>query len=196
MSEPFIGEIRAFPYPFLFNTSEGWLPCRGQLFPVAQYQALYSVIGNLYLPPGKSPTTSSFYLPNPGGYAVQGVGKASGGQGSTYTLGQTTGHQDITLNYNQMPSHTHQLQKQNPPLSVAQKTSAPLATSNFDSLVQAGTNAAYYANTTAANLMNTPLSPEMIGAFGAAQPQPHDNMQPYLCVTFYIAYDGIYPVRQ
>jgi microcystin-dependent protein len=199
MSEPFIGEIRAFPYTYVMDSGQtGWLPCCGQQLLVAQYQALYSIVGQNYLPANTSVNQQYFYLPDLSGRVALGQGLASGGRSVVrHVLATTGGETTVVLSNATTPPHTHVLQKNNPIKGNAQKTSAPIADkSDLDSLVDATTNAPYYDIVTSASSINTNLNPTMISIAGAQSPTAHNNIQPYLNIMYYIAYMGDYPIHQ
>ena len=171
MSEPFIGEIRivGFGYP-----PRGWAPCNGQLLPIAQNQALFSILGTTY--GGNGQTT--FALPN-----LQGRVALSSGQGpglSNYTLGQSAGGVVVTLNANQIPSHTHQAMGNNT------QGTANTPTGNDWAVSAQGDNMYAPAG-------DTRMNPGAIGSNGGGQ--PHNNVQPSLSLMFVIALVGIFPSR-
>lgn len=196
MSEPFIGEIRAFPYIFTIGSSTGWLPCLGQELPILQYQALFSIITNTYLPAGNSPTQNTFFLPNLVGNVAVGVGAAPPPRGAiTHALGTTGGTTAVTLTYQSVASHSHIVQKKTPTTGNTQKTSAPSATSDLDTLVIAANNGPLLDVVTDPTLMNTALAAGMLAPSGAPAPAPHDNVQPFLASIMCIAYMGVYPIR-
>lgn len=173
--EAFIGTIIAWPIDF---APEGWLFCKGQTLNIAQYQALYSLIGNRYGGDGRT----TFMLPNLSGRVIVGAGESAGT--SNYMLAQTGGAETVALTVNQIPSHTHSI------------------TASTD---QAGTNIpggnAVLAKAeddmgTAYNIYktggaNTAMSPT--GSTG--QNAPHSNVQPYLSLNYIICINGIYPPR-
>ncbi|HEX9994322.1 MAG TPA: tail fiber protein [Acidimicrobiales bacterium] len=168
MSEPFLGEIRLFPYTF---APRGWAFCQGQLLSIAQNTALFSLLGVTY--GGNGQTT--FGLPD-----LRGRVAMSSGQGpglSNYVLGETGGEETVTLLQNQMPMHNHMVN------ASSQASSASRPSGQFPSAGGA------YTGATDGSLMN----PSMIGAAGGSQ--PHDNMQPYLTLNYCIALEGIYPSR-
>lgn len=184
MSDPYIGEIR--PFAFSFYPGDGnWAPCNGQTVLIAQYQALYAVIGNTY---GAQPNAQSFVLPNLNGIPMLGTGQ--GPSTSNYALGQKTGVQTVTLNQNQMPSHSHTVTGIN---ALAGGTyPAPLAaTSHLSRLVDAA-GPLRFAYT------DQPLAGPTLAAAAltpfAGGSQAHDNMQPWLGFTFAIAVNGVFPI--
>jgi microcystin-dependent protein len=172
MSDPFVAEIRIFPFNF---APKGWAFCDGQLLPLSQNTALFSLLGTTYGGDGKS----TFALPDFQGSSPIQPGQAAGG--SLYDLGQQGGSQFITLLESEMPSHNHTA---NPKTSLGnQATPAAFA--------WAGSQVAKQYVTTAPNAT---MSPFTIGIAGGSV--PHNNMQPYLTLNFCIALQGVFPPRQ
>jgi len=166
MSEPFLGEVRIFTYSF---SPRGWAFCNGQILPIAQNTALFSLLGTTY--GGNGQTT--FALPN-----LQGRTPIGSGQGpglSAYDLGELGGVENVTLTPQELPPHTHTLMA-----SGATATTGVPGTS-----VLATTAVPIYAP--AQNLVQ-------MASLGAAG-QPHPNRQPYLVLNYCIAIQGIYPSR-
>ena len=164
MADPFLGEVKMVAFNF---APKGWATCNGQLLPINQNQALFSLFGTMY--GGNGQTT--FALPDL-------RGRVPIHMGSGFTQGQSGGEQAHTVTAAELPTHTH----------VAQGT-----TSNSDSDVPTGKllGAANNVYTPAANL--TPLQPATITNVGGSQ--PHANMQPYLTLTFCVALQGIFPAQ-
>lgn len=178
MSEPFIGEIIMFAGNF---NPRGWALCQGQLLAISQNTALFSILGTTY--GGNGQTT--FALPDLRGRVPVGQGQGPGL--SSYTLGQQSGSETVTLTSQQMPSHNHLINasegngaQQTPgsgfPASGVVPTSGNAAVSN-------------YRNSSD----GTTLAPTAVGLAGGNQ--PHTNIQPYLCINFIIALEGIFPSR-
>jgi microcystin-dependent protein len=173
MADPFVAEIRIFPFNF---APKGWAWCNGQLLPLSQNTALFSLLGTTYGGDGKS----NFALPDLEGSAPMHPGQGPGL--SLYDLGQTGGSETVTLLQSEIPAHTHALQANAAPADL--QLAAPdrvLGRSN-------GGNA-YKAPP--ANLV--PLSPTALPPTGGSQ--PHNNMQPYLTFYFNIALQGVFPPR-
>jgi len=166
MSEPFIGEIRMFAGNF---APLGWAFCDGQLIPISENDALFALIGTTYGGDGQT----TFALPDL-------RGRAPIHQGSGYTLAQMTGSENVTLNSSQIPNHTHTL--------MARERSA--AFRNPIGAQFAVTEKPAYAAPGGAGL---DVLPGAIASAGGSQ--PHENMQPFLCVRFIIALFGIFPSR-
>ena len=165
--DPFVAEVRIFPFNF---APRGWAFCDGQLMPISQNTALFSLLGTTYGGDGRS----NFALPN-----LQGSAAIQQGQGpglSLYELGQTGGEASVTLAANQLPGHTHTLS--------ASSNSATTGTPAANATLAVSTPAAYGP---AQNLV--PMT-------SLGQPAiPHNNMQPYLTLNFCIALQGVFPPR-
>jgi microcystin-dependent protein len=162
MAEPFLSELRLMSFNF---APKGWAMCNGQLLPINQNQALFSLLGTTFGGDGRV----NFALPDLRGRTPIGVG---GG----HTLGEAGGSQSVTLSISQMPQHSHVVQASN---ASADTISAP------GNLL--GATSGRYTGPT--NL--TTLNPTTVGNVGGSQ--PHTNMQPYLVLTWCIALQGIFP---
>jgi microcystin-dependent protein len=162
MAEPFMSEIRIMSFGF---APKGWALADGQLLPINQNQALFSLLGTTFGGDGRV----NFGLPN-----LQG--RAAIHMGSGHTLGERGGEQGHTLSISEIPTHVHSLSG---------------TTLDADTAVPTGNLLAASANlyTPAANL--TSLSPGTIAAVGGSQ--AHLNMQPFLVLSFCIALQGIFP---
>lgn len=171
MSEPFVGQVIAVGFNF---APVGWALCQGQLLPISQNAALFSLLGTTYGGDGQS----TFGLPDLRGRAALGMGQGSGLQ--PYVLGQPGGVELVTLTANQFASHTHALQ-----------AAATATTATPGSGVVLGTPAAatptYAAAGTATQLVGSTVSPAP-GSDG-----PHENRQPSLAINYIIALFGIFP---
>jgi microcystin-dependent protein len=173
MADPFVAEIRIFPFNF---APRGWAWCDGQLMPLPQNTALFSLLGTTY--GGDGDTT--FALPD-----LQGRAPMHPGQGpglSLHDLGETGGSDTVTLLESEIPSHTHSLMAQNTPANVA--APSPLVT-----LARSSGGFAYQAAGPTPVLM----SPAKIPPAGGDQ--PHNNLMPYLTFYFNIALQGVFPPR-
>jgi microcystin-dependent protein len=162
VAEPFLSEIRLMSFNF---APKGWAMCNGQLFPINQNQALFSLLGTAFGDDGRV----NFALPDLRGKVPIHVGNG-------HTLGQTGGEQAHTLSMGEMPTHTHPASFANAESTVA------LPGGNLPG--QAGN-----AYGPAASL--TTVAPATVANYGGSQ--AHDNMQPYLALTFCIALQGIFP---
>lgn len=173
MSEPFIAEVRIFAGNF---APRNWAFCDGQLLPVAQNTALFSLIGSTY---GHGRTTTG--LPDLQGRAPMHPGR--GPELTSRRLGQKLGTETVTLSELQIPSHSHTLR-------VHAGGSTPVGPSVTASLANSRTINAWQTNTTA-NLVT--MAPETLSNTGGGQ--SHTNVQPYLTLNFIIALQGLYPSR-
>jgi microcystin-dependent protein len=168
MADPFVAEIRIFPFNF---APKGWAWCDGQLLPLSQNTALFSLLGTTYGGNGKT----NFALPD-----LQGRAPMHPGQGpglSLHDLGETGGSETVSLLESEIPSHQHSVNVVN------------------DSGAQPNPGQAYVAR---ANIFNSTLNNVSMNAQDLAPAggdQPHNNMQPYLTFYFCIALQGIYPPR-
>jgi microcystin-dependent protein len=172
MADPFVAEIRIFPFNF---APKGWAWCDGQLLPLSQNTALFSLLGTTYGGNGKS----NFALPD-----LQGRAPMHPGQGpglSLHDLGETGGSETVTLLESEIPAHSHGMRAYTQdPADLFSPAGNALARSNNGN-----------AWGTAANLVN--LAPESLAPAGGDQ--PHNNMQPYLTFYFNIALQGVFPPR-
>jgi len=169
--DPFVAEIRIFPFNF---APKGWAFCDGQLLPISQNTALFSLLGTTYGGDGKS----NFALPD-----MQGNAPMQPGQGpglSLHDLGETGGSETVSLLESEIPSHNHALNA-----SGAEGT----AGSPNGSLVASPVGLNMYATSLNATAMN----PNAVAPAGGDQ--PHNNMQPYLTLNFNIAMQGVFPPR-
>lgn len=171
MASPYLGEIRMFGGNF---APAGWSTCDGQLVAIADNDALFTLIGTTYGGDGQT----TFALPN----LAARVPVHMGNNGtSTYVLAQTGGVTNVTLTAAQMPAHTHPVAADG---SAANTTSGNPANAFYGNTTPHKT---YSAGANAANLHPMMTLPSQGGS------QPHDNMQPFLTVTFIIAINGIFP---
>jgi microcystin-dependent protein len=166
VSEPYIGEIRMFGGNF---APAGWAFCNGQLMPISENDALFTLIGTTYGGDGQE----TFALPDL-------RGRLPVHQGSGFALGQAGGVEEVTLTGNQLPIHNHsflgstdQGASTNPPTNVVAQMPGGSV------YVQEGASAA--------------LNPGSVGTSGGSQ--PHTNFQPYLCISFIISLFGVFPTQ-
>ena len=164
MAEPFLSEIRIFSFNF---PPKGWALCNGQLLPINQNQALFSLLGTTYGGNGQT----NFGLPN-----LQGRVPIHTGNG--HIQGEQAGSSSVTVNIQQLPTHMHLLQGANVP-----------ATTNAPTNMLYANSTASQAYQPAANL--TAMAPQAVSSVGGSQ--PHTNMMPYLVLNFCIALQGIFP---
>ena len=169
MSSPYVGEIRIFAGSF---APAGWAMCQGQLLPISQNETLFNLIGTTYGGDGQS----TFALPNLSGRAPIHSGTGLGL--STYQIGESGGVESVTLTTQQIPSHNH----------------AVIASTDLADQPQAGNH--LYAQSTQI-LMYTQDTASKFFYSGELQPaggsQPHENMQPFLVITYIISLFGIFP---
>jgi microcystin-dependent protein len=171
MADPFVAEIRIFPFNF---APKGWAWCDGQLLPLSQNTALFSLLGTTYGGDGKS----NFALPD-----LQGRAPMHPGQGpglSLHDLGETGGSETVTLLESEIPAHTHAVSA-----SAADGTSQTPANEKLATGIGIGQYAAPGGL--------TQLSPLALAPAGGDA--PHNNMQPYLTFYFAIALQGVFPPR-
>jgi microcystin-dependent protein len=174
MSDPFIGEIKLFAGNF---APSGWALCNGQLLPIAQYSAVFAVLGITYGGDGKT----NFALPN-----LQARAPLQQGHGpglSQYTLGQSGGAATVTLLQSQIPAHVHPLKASTAAGNQSDPNGMAWAMSG------AGRGVSLY---TAAQ-QDAQMHPNSLSASGGGL--PHNNLMPYLPLTFIIALMGLFPTR-
>ena len=181
MSEPFIGEIRIFPFPF---APSGWAACNGQLLPVQQNAALFSILGTAFGGNG----TTNFALPNLQGAVPVGVGQ--GVALSNYPLGQSGGSATVTLPATQFPTHSHPLTADAEVSTALSPAGAILMDGHFTASTGSTTGkmAAYSTDPP-----DTALNAGAVVAAGGGG--AHNNMMPYLALNICIALTGIFPPR-
>lgn len=170
MGEPYIGEIRMFAGNF---PPVGWALTAGQLMPISQNDALYTLIGTTYGGDGQE----TFALPN-----IQGRFPIHSGQGpgisQNYMLGEMAGVESVTLTTQQIPVHNHAFLASN---AIAQNPQPTSSVPAQTTVVKPYTGDA----------PDTQLSAQMIQPVGGSQ--PHENMQPYLAITFILSLYGVFP---
>jgi microcystin-dependent protein len=170
MADPFVAEIRIFPFNF---APKGWAFCDGQLLPLSQNTALFSLLGTTYGGDGKS----NFALPNMQDNAPMHPGQGPGL--SLHDLGEIGGSETITLLETEMPAHSHGFQGDEDDASFKTPKDMFLA----------GGNQMYLKPP----VVNTNLGFQAISVAGGSL--PHNNMQPYLTLSFCIALQGVFPPR-
>ncbi len=163
MGQPYVGEIRMFGGNF---APAGWMLCQGQLLAISNYDTLFNLIGTTYGGDG----SSTFALPN----LASRVPVHAGG---SYVIGESGGVEEVTLNVNQIPSHSHGL----PATSSSASQSSPAG----------GVPASWSGNQYTDTAPTGAMAAGMVGATGGSQ--PHDNMVPFLCVNFIISLFGVFP---
>jgi microcystin-dependent protein len=173
MSEPFIGQIVMFGGNF---APRSWAFCDGQLLPISQNQALFSILGTTFGGDGRT----TFGLPDLRGRVPLHPGSGPGL--TTRRLGEKRGDETVTLTTNQIPSHTHTLRAKAGPGSTINPASASLA-ADASGVAAGYTSAAPDADMSSQSILNTGGS------------QSHQTMPPFLGVNFIIALVGIFPSR-
>jgi microcystin-dependent protein len=174
MANPFVGEVRVFPFNF---PPKGWAFCNGQLLPLSQNTALFSLLGTYYGGNG----VSTFGLPNLQGNLANCQGQLAGG--SLYDLGQVGGTPNVTLLTSEMTSHNHSLNA----LEIPQASSPSHSGATLGS--KPGVTNIYSAATSPI----AQFSPAAVVIVGGNQ--PHNNLMPYLTLNFCIALQGVFPSR-
>jgi len=175
MANPFVAEIRIFPFNF---APRGWAFCDGQIMSISQNTALFSLLGTTYGGDGKS----NFALPN-----MQGSAPMHPGQGpglSLHVLGETGGTDTVQLIQSEIPSHSHTMMAVNFPAD--QSTPSPAR-----ALARSRNASAYVSGASQSSLSQ--MSDSMVAPAGGDQ--PHNNLMPYLTLNFCIALQGVYPPR-
>ncbi len=178
MSEPYIGEIRAFGFGFY---PVGWLPCNGTPLPISQNTPLFAVIGTSYGGDGQT----TFNLPNLNGTAMLGTGQGPGL--SNYQLGEQAGTAGVTLIESEMPPHNHTVTGIN--AKAADVYAAPIA--DISRLSRASTPTGV-CNAYSDQAANATLAPQALAPF-PGQSGSHENRQPCLTVYYAIASEGVFP---
>ena len=171
MADPFVAEIRIFPFNF---APRGWAWCDGQLLPLSQNTALFSLLGTTYGGNGKS----NFALPD-----LQGRAPMHPGQGpglSLHDLGETGGSETVSLLESEIPSHSH---------AISASQADGLESSPTGQQFATGIGLGMYAAPGAMVQLNPNA------ATPAGGDQPHNNLQPYLTFYFCIALQGVFPPR-
>ena len=179
MANPFVAEIRIFPFNF---APKGWAFCDGQLLPISQNTALFSLLGTTYGGDGKS----TFGLPNLQGrtamFYQQGPGL------SLYDIGEVGGSDYLTLLASELPSHPHTLNATTGSGTTSDPNGNMFSDGNWS--VQGSTGKVQYYTATAPNKQMNAFSTTFSGGS-----QPHNNLMPYLTLNFCIALQGVFPPR-
>jgi microcystin-dependent protein len=165
--DQFLGEIRLVAFDF---APQGWALCEGQLLPINQNQALFSLLGTYYGGDGKA----TFALPDMRGRVPLGCGQSS--TGSLYAIGSSGGEESVQLAVGQLPSHAHPVRANSGPSTTKEPAGAFPAKGG-----------AY------ATAQNAKMNTVMLGKTGGGQ--AHENRQPYLTLNYIIAVTGIFPAR-
>ena len=188
MAEPFLSEIRLFAFNF---PPKGWALCQGQILPISQNTALFSLIGTFYGGNG----TSNFALPDLRGRAAISMGQGAGLQ--NYSIGESGGVEAVALTTAQMPSHTHtadatQVTAALPCVNAAANQSGP--TGNVPAIEASGVTATYSSAAADSSIGPAGIA-ATITASVAGGGTAHSNMQPFITLNYCIALQGIFPSR-
>jgi microcystin-dependent protein len=167
MSQPYVGEIRMFAGNF---APAGWMFCEGQLLPISEFDTLFNLIGTTYGGDGQS----TFALPDL-------RGRLPIHQGGGFTLAENGGVEQVTLSVPQIPAHSHPYLATTNPDNTGSPQGALVGQLTSGGLVKLFSSVAPSAA----------MSPNSIGSTGGSQ--PHDNFQPYLCISFIISLFGVFP---
>ena len=178
MTQPFTGQIQPFAFGF---APRNWALCNGQIIPISQNTALFSLLGTLYGGNG----TSNFALPNLQSRVPMHQGQ--GPDGNTYTPGEEAGAETVTIDYTTMPMHVHTLMG-SADLGNAAQCDPGDAVANIGAGQQNPGDPFYETDTTP-----VPLNPLAVGSVGGNQ--AHTNIQPYLAINWCICLKGIFPTR-
>lgn len=171
MGTPYVGEIRLFAGNF---APAGWEFCSGQLMPISENETLFNLIGTTYGGDGQS----TFALPEMRGRVP--IHQGTGPGGVSYSMAQSGGVESVTLGTPQMPSHSHVLLATKSLATDATPVGLVPASSASATVSPYGTDAPFAT-----------LAPQSVTPAGGSQ--PHENMQPYLCVNYIISMFGIFP---
>ena len=164
MAQPYVGEVRMFAGNF---APAGWAMCEGQLLPISENETLFNLIGTTYGGDGQS----TFALPDLRGRLPMHFG-------NSFVLAETGGVETVNLTISQIPAHAH------PFLASTDPANSPNPGAHV--LAETATTTPYFAGPPAVS-----LAPQSVTNTGGSQ--PHDNMQPYLCVNYIISLFGIFP---
>jgi microcystin-dependent protein len=170
MAQPYVGEIRMFAGNF---APAGWMFCDGQILPISEYDTLFNLIGTTYGGDGQE----TFGLPNLQGRVP--LHNGTGSSGTTYVIGEPAGVEQVTLTTQQMPIHAH-------PMLASTDTGS--GSNPGGNLLAQASGAILFLK---AQSPTVALSSQVVGSVGGNQ--PHDNMQPYLCLSFIISLFGVFP---
>ncbi len=169
MEQPYVGEVRMFAGNFPPN---GWMFCEGQTLPISENEVLFQLIGTTYGGDGEE----TFNLPNLASRVPMHMG--TGPDGTTYQIGEMAGTEQETLSIQQIPSHTH---------PFVASTSAATSNSPIGNVVRASPSVdVHYSTNPDTNMNSQAITPR-----GGSQ--PHENMQPFLCINFIISLFGVFP---
>lgn len=178
MAQPFLSQIEAFPFNF---APKGWALCAGQLMPINQNQALFSLLGTTFGGDGRT----NFALPDLRGRLANSFGQGLGL--ANYSLGQQGGQEAHTLTGTETPTHSH--------LVNAVKNGTSGGTSTPGSGVTLGEGYANEAGSPGVNIYSSAAPTIAMGSLGSTGGQPHENRMPFLALNYCIALQGVFPSR-
>ncbi len=165
MSDPYVGEIRMFGGSF---APAGWMFCDGQLLPISENETLFNLIGTTYGGDGQS----TFALPDLRGRVPIHVG-------NSHILAETGGVEEVTLTVQQIPAHNH---------TFSVSTASGTGTAPANAVLASGSNVSIFRPDT---IPNQPMNAAAVSPIGGSQ--PHENVQPYLTISYIISLFGIFP---
>ena len=178
MAEPYLSQIEAFSFGF---APKGWALCAGQVLPIQQNQALFSLLGTTYGGDG----IRTFALPDLRGRAALALGQGPGL--SQYTLGQSGGQETHTLTAAETPAHTHAIAAVNN--GTKSGTNVPGAS------VTLGSGYSASSGSPPVTIYSSDTPTVAMGSLGSTGGQAHENRMPYLAVNYCIALQGVFPSR-
>ncbi len=176
MADPFVAEIRIFPFNF---APRGWAFCDGQILPLSQNTALFSLLGTTYGGNGQS----NFALPNLRGRLPMAQGQGPGL--SQRWLGEAGGSETVSLQPTQVPAHTHALAA-----ATSASSASPAGTAMAPAFSATNAPVSVYRS---GSSNRAAMAADAVGPAGGGQ--PHNNMPPYLALNFCIALQGVFPPR-
>jgi microcystin-dependent protein len=181
LTQPFLGQIQCFGFGF---APTGWALCQGQILPISQNTALFSLLGTYYGGNG----TSTFQLPDLQSRVPVGQGQLTGGE--TYFIGEEGGVENVTLNLGQMAQHNHAFVGTTATANKAEPFSGDVLATTININTKVTPGDPYYGPTDANTIAINVNSLSMVG-----NTLPHTNLQPFLGLNWCIALRGIYPAR-
>lgn len=178
MSQPYVGQILMVGFSF---APVGWMLCNGQTLPISENETLFNLIGTTYGGDGQE----TFQLPNLCGRVPLHMG--TGSSGTSYTIGEAAGVENVTLNTQQIPNHNHTVQVLEAPGALSKPGGNILATEALSNAQATSFTYGAFGGT------QSTLAPATLQPSGGSQ--PHDNMQEFLTVNFVISLFGIFPTQ-
>lgn len=172
MGSPYVGEIRIFAGSF---APAGWAFCNGQLLAISEYETLFNLIGTTYGGDGQN----TFAVPNLNGRVPVHQGQGPGIT-QNYQIGEMAGVESVTLTTQQIPTHNH---------AFLCSIDAAAATDPTNQVIAQSSQIHLFTE----DVANKPMNPAALLPVGGSQ--PHENMQPYLCISFIISLFGVFPTQ-